>query len=92
MVYSKSSGDSSMAFTKWIIGALSTLVLVFGTLYINNVAAQQTRLQSTTDQHTNTLLQYEQRITTLEESKRNTESLLMRMSADIEEIKRAVVR
>lgn len=81
-----------MAAMKWIIGALSTLVLVFGTLYINNVATQQTRLEMRTESQDSTILQHEQRITTLEESKRNTENLLMRMSADIEEIKRAVVR
>lgn len=70
---------------KWAIGALTTIVIFFGTAYINSVehAVQEQGKQ---------LLGHEQRITTLEESKRNTEAMLQIIQRDIEKIRYAVVK
>jgi len=85
-------GIEKLDFTKWVIGALSSLVLLFGTLYIDSVSDQQLQTNLKQSAQTTSLFDHEQRITTLEESKRNTENILIRMSADLEEIKRAVIR
>lgn len=67
----------------WLIGALFAIAVIFGTTYMDNIAAQQ---RDTTQ----TLLSHSERITTLEESKRNTETLLQGIKTDLEEIKRAL--
>lgn len=70
---------------KWAIGALTTIVLFFGTAYINSV-------QFSVNEQSKQLLGHEQRITTLEESKRNTEAMLAAIQRDIEKIRDAVVK
>lgn len=67
----------------WLIGALFAIAVLFGTTYMDNIAAQQRDA-------TQTLLAHSERITTLEESKRNTETLLQGIKVDLEEIKRAL--
>ena len=70
---------------KWGIGALTGLVMFFGGLYISDAAANQ-RAQAAQ------LLAHEQRLTTLEESKRNTEELLREIKAELRRIANAVVK
>jgi len=77
---------------KWVIGALSTLAALFGSLYISSVQAELENQRVDGKSVTSTMLNHEQRITTLEESKRNVEALLQKMDKDLEDIKRAVVR
>lgn len=78
-------GNDMVTLYKWAIGALTTIVIFLGTTYINTVQ------QSIKDQ-SGQLLQHEQRITTLEEGKRNTEAILLILQRDIEKIRDAVVK
>jgi len=71
-------------FYKWIIGGLCVLLLTFGTTYINNTN------QSVREQ-TQQLLNHEQRITTLEESKRHQEKLLEDIQRDIRQVRDALI-
>ena len=68
----------------WLIGALFTLTMLFGGVYLSGLDARQLALQQVTYSHA-------ERITTLEESKRNTESLLEQIRVDIQDIKRALI-
>lgn len=68
---------------KWAIGLVCTVLLALGMFYMNNAEADQ---RLTRDQ----LLNHETRITTLEESKRNTELLLERINESLEKIRDAV--
>ena len=77
---------------KWVIGALSTIAAIFFSLYINSVEAQVTRLDDDVKAQVARTLNHEQRITTLEESKRNIEQLLRQIHDDLEAVKKAVVR
>lgn len=70
---------------KWAIGALTTIVLFFGGAYINSV-------QYSVQEQSKQILDHEQRITTLEESKRNTEQMLQIIQRDISSIRDAVVK
>ena len=79
------SGDLLMTgFYKWIIGGLCVLLLTLGTTYINNTN------QSVREQ-TQQLLNHEQRITTLEESKRHQEKLLEDIQRDIRQVRDALI-
>jgi hypothetical protein len=71
-------------FYKWIIGGLCVLLLTLGTTYINNTN------QSVREQ-TQQLLNHEQRITTLEESKRHQEKLLEDIQRDIRQVRDALI-
>jgi predicted Holliday junction resolvase-like endonuclease len=71
-------------FYKWIIGGLCVLLLTLGTTYINNTN------QSVREQ-TQQLLNHEQRITTLEESKRHQEKLLEDIQRDIRQVRDAII-
>ena len=68
----------------WLIGALFTLTMLFAGVYLSGLSAQQLALQQIASSHA-------ERITTLEESKRNTESLLEQIRLDIQDIKRALI-
>lgn len=70
---------------KWAIGALTTIVLFFGSAYINSV-------QYAVQEQSKQIMAHEQRITTLEESKRNTEAMLRLIQQDITSIRNAVVK
>ena len=72
------------SFYKWIIGGLCVLLLTFGTTYINNTN-QNVREQ------TAQLLSHEQRITTLEESKRHQEQLLEEIKRDLKDVRNALL-
>ncbi len=69
---------------KWIIGGLCVLLLTLGTTYINNTN------QSVREQ-TQQLLSHEQRITTLEESRRHQDQVLESILKDVREVRDAVV-
>lgn len=82
------TGGSSVEMTqfyKWIIAAMAALLMVAGTTYMNNV-------QNSVEQQSKQLLGHEQRITTLEESKRNQEILLQEIKTSVEKIRDAVER
>lgn len=69
---------------KWIIGGLCVLLLTLGTTYINNTN------QSVREQ-TQQLLSHEQRITTLEESRRHQDQVLESILKDVREVRDAIV-
>jgi hypothetical protein len=77
---------------KWVIGALSTIAAIFFSLYISSVQAQVARLDDDVKSQVARTLNHEQRLTTLEESKRNIEQLLAQIHKDLEDVKKAVVR
>lgn len=79
------TGAEMVAVYKWAIGALTTLLLFFGSLYIDGVNDRQ-KDQSVL------LLAHEQRITTLEESKRNTENLLQEIRSNLQRISNVIVK
>lgn len=76
--------DPMTGVYKWIIGGLCTLLLVFGTTYINNT-------KQSVDEQSKLLINHEQRITTLEESKRNQEQLLEEIKRDIRQVRDALI-
>lgn len=80
-----SKEDEMHQFYKWVIAAMATLLMVAGTTYMNNV-------QKSVDAQSQQLLGHEQRITTLEESKRNQEILLQEIKNTVEKIRDAVDR
>lgn len=69
---------------KWLIGALTTLLIFGGTWYVNSIQANQKAQEDR-------LYVHEQRITTLEESKRNTEQLLIDIKVTLDRVRDAVV-
>lgn len=77
---------------KWAIGALSTLAALFFSLYVSSVQAEMERYASDSKQLTSQMFNHEQRLTTLEENKRNIEQLLTQIQRDLEDVKRAVTR
>lgn len=77
---------------KMAIGALTSLILIFGTYYINAVEADTDRAYQSVEQQSDKLLEHEQRITTLEESKRNTEQILQEIKASVKRVEDALTR
>lgn len=68
---------------KMAIGALTTLLLFFGTYYVNSV-------EKNTQQTNEFVIELAQRTTTLEESKRNTERMLAEIKQSIERVENIV--
>lgn len=81
-----------LAVYKMIVAAATTLLLVFGSYYINNVENDTDRAYEAVGQQQEKLLEHEQRITTLEESKRNTEQILQEIKSSIQRIESALTR
>lgn len=79
-----------IGFYKLIVGCLTTLLLVFGSYYIKNVEADTDRAYQSVEQLMLRTMDHEQRITTLEESKRNTEQILREIKDSIQRIENAL--
>lgn len=65
---------------KWVIGALTTLVMFFGGLYVTSVTDSQRQLAEQ-------VINHESRLTTLEENQKNTTSTLDELKQDIKDVK-----
>lgn len=79
-----------VSFYKWLVGTLGAIILVFGSYYIKSVESDTNRAYKSVETATDRLLDHEQRITTLEESKRNTEQILQEIKASIQRIENAI--
>ena len=79
-----------LAVYKLIVAAVTTLLLFFGGYYIKSVDNDRDRAYQTVTQQQQVLLSHEQRITTLEESKRNTEQILNEIKASIQRVENAI--
>lgn len=75
---------------KWALGIAGTLLLIFGSFYINTVEKDSDRVFGSVTEQTTRILNHEQRITTLEESKRNQENLLREIRDKLDEVSRAI--
>ena len=81
-----------LAVYKMAIAAVTTLLLVFGSYYISSVEQDTTRVYELTMQQQSKVLEHEQRITTLEESKRNTEQILKEIKDSVQRVENAITR
>lgn len=79
-----------VSFYKWLVAALTSVVLVFGSYYIKGVESDTERAYKSVETATDRLMEHEQRITTLEESKRNTEQILQEIKSSIQRIENAI--
>ena len=85
-------GDPMTGVYKLAISALATLMVIFGTYYINAVEADTDRAYQSVQSQIDKVLEHEQRITTLEESKRNTEQILREIKDSIKRVEDALTR
>lgn len=83
--------DPMIQVYKWALGVAGSIILVFGSFYINTVEKTSDRAFVSVTEQTKQLLEHEQRITTLEESKRNQEQLLKEIRDKLDEVGRAVI-
>lgn len=83
-------GGPMISVYKWALGIAGTLLLIFGSFYINTVEKNSDRVFVSVTEQTTRILNHEQRITTLEESKRNQENLLREIRDKLDEVSRAV--
>lgn len=86
----EASAIDMVGFYKWLVAALTSVVLVFGSYYVKAVESDTERAYKSVEVATDRLLEHEQRITTLEESKRNTEQILQEIKASIQRIENAL--
>lgn len=71
----------------WVIGALFTVLILLSGAYTNTISGTLEALQknqAVVQENTRTL---SERVTTLEESKRNTELYLVEIKSDLKEVK-----
>lgn len=83
-------GDPMITVYKWALGIAGALLLVFGSFYVQTVEKNSDRAFMSVTEQTKQLLSHEQRITTLEESKRNQEEILKKIENKLDEVIRAV--
>ncbi len=81
-----------LAVYKLIVAAATTLLLFFGGYYIKSVDEDRNRAYQTVTQQQEVLLSHEQRITSLEESKRDTEQILQEIKASMQRSESAITR
>lgn len=74
----------------WLIGVLTALLLLFGGFYLENVSSSIMALRTADEVLLRNVQSHSERLTTLEESKRNSENLLKEIKSDLEEIKREI--
>lgn len=75
---------------KWALSIAGAIILVFGSFYINSVERDADRVFESVTKQTEQIIAHEQRITTLEESKRIQETLLKEIRDKLDEVSRAV--
>lgn len=83
--------DPMIQVYKWALGIAGSIIIIFGSFYINTVEKNSDRAFVSVTEQTKQLLNHEQRITTLEESKRNQEQLLREIKDKLDEVGRAVI-
>lgn len=82
--------DPMIQVYKWALGIAGSIIIIFGSFYINTVEKNSDRAFISVTEQTKQLMNHEQRITTLEESKRNQEQILTEIKNKLDEIGRAV--
>lgn len=87
-----SNNNTNLGWSKWVIGALSTLSFLFGTLYISNVNAQVEDLRRSNIELTSQVYSQNQRLTVQEAQMLTLRESITQMRSDMREVRDAVIK
>ncbi len=88
----ENNNSSNSNWNKWVIGTLSTLCFVFGSLYIQNVNADISDLATARTEVAALVYRQGERLSAMEEREKTLTEMLEQIQKDVRETRDAVIR